>query len=146
MPASLHSASTPMPARKRRGGRPERYEESYFYLLENTPRLTRPPQAIPPELQKKSRATAIATDVDDGTGPDEDLPEASAAGVLDVAKDADGNKVADADPEAGEPPFARTGWAPKFGAVGEKVEEEESLLDHATWVEGKLPDTLYGGK
>lgn len=100
--------------------------------------------AIPPELQKKPKALAIATDVDDGTGPDEDLPDATAAGVLEVAKDADGNRVLDADPEASEPPFARTGWAPKIGAIGEKVMDQESLLDHATWVEGKLSDTLYG--
>lgn len=66
------------------------------------------------------------------------------SGVIDVAKDAEGNAVKDADPEAKDPPFSRTGWAPKFGAIGEKLAEGESLLDHATWIEGKLPDTLYG--
>ena len=66
------------------------------------------------------------------------------SGVIDVAKDAEGNVVKDADPEAKDPPFSRTGWAPKFGAIGEKLTDGESLLDHATWMEGKLPDTLYG--
>ncbi|KAG9249995.1 C2 domain-containing protein [Emericellopsis atlantica] len=65
-------------------------------------------------------------------------------GAIDVAKDASGNKVAEVDPEASEPPFSRTGWAPKFGAIGEKITDGESLLDHATWVEGRLPDHLYG--
>lgn len=103
-------------------------------------------QAIPPELRRKHKAAAIVSDVDDGTGPDEDLPEVSKAGVIDVAKDADGKPMADADPGAKEAPFSRTGWAPRFGALGGKIAESESLLDHVTWVEGKLPDSLYGGK
>lgn len=103
-------------------------------------------QAVPPELRKKNNAAAIVSDIDDGTGPDEDLPEAGKGGVIDVAKDAEGNAVAEADPEAKEKLYSRTGWAPKFGAIGDKLAEGESLLDHATWVEGKLPDSLYGGK
>lgn len=86
------------------------------------------------------------TDFDDGTGQVEDLPDVAGATALGVAKDADGNQIVGDDPEAAEPPFSRTGWAPKFGAIGDKIMEQESLLDHATWVEGKLPDTLYGGK
>lgn len=84
--------------------------------------------------------------MDDGTGPDEELPDATNEGVLELAKDADGKPIADADPEATEVPFARTGWAPKFGAIGDKIMDSESLLDHTTWVEGKIPDSLYGGK
>lgn len=87
----------------------------------------------------------MVTDVDDGTGPDEDLPEPSKEGVLDVARDAQGRPLADgADPEAKEPPYARTGWAPKFG-WGPQGAETESLLDHTTWLEGRLPNSLYGG-
>lgn len=104
-------------------------------------------QAIPPELRsKREKGAAIVTDVDDGTGKVEDLPEPSKAGVLDVAKDAAGNKdLTGLDPQAKEPPYSRTGWAPKFGWGG-GAGEAESLLDHASWLEGHLPDSLYGGR
>lgn len=75
------------------------------------------------------------------------MPEPTKEGVLDVARDADGNKLADGeDPEAKEIPYSRTGWAPRLGWPSDEVLEAESLLDHGTWVEGKLPDTLYGGE
>lgn len=117
------------------------------------PRLTRPPllsvlQAIPPELQRSRRpkGAAIITDVDDGTGPDEVLPDVGKAGVLDVAKDADGNKLlTGVDPGSNEAPYSRTGWAPKFG-WGDSTIEAASLLDHTTWLEGRLPHSLYGGE
>ncbi|PHH68181.1 hypothetical protein CDD82_752 [Ophiocordyceps australis] len=103
--------------------------------------------AIPLELQRsrRERGAAIITDKDDGTGPDEELPEASKAGVLDLATDADGKQLPDGvDPDAQEAPYSRTGWAPKFGWPFDNPMETESLLDHGTWVEGVLPDTLYG--
>lgn len=49
------------------------------------------------------------------------------------------------DPGDTEVPYSRTGWAPQFG-WGDDTMESESLLDHATWLEGRLPDTLYGGR
>ncbi|RDA89729.1 hypothetical protein CP533_6852 [Ophiocordyceps camponoti-saundersi (nom. inval.)] len=103
--------------------------------------------AIPQELQqsRRKKGAAIITDQDDGTGPDEDLPEPSKSGVLDVATDADGKPLPDgADPLAAEEPYSRTGWAPKTGWPASEAEEGDSLLDHTTWVEGKLPDSLYG--
>lgn len=106
-------------------------------------------QAIPRELQnsRRPKGTAIITDVDDGTGPVEDLPEPSKDGVLDVARDEDGKPLADGeDPGSEEPPYSRTGWAPRLGWPTDEMLEQESLLDHATWVEGQLPDHLYGGK
>ncbi|KAH8737653.1 C2 domain-containing protein [Ilyonectria robusta] len=103
--------------------------------------------AIPRELQnsRRPKGAAIITDVDDGTGPVEDLPEPSKDGVLDVARDEDGKPLADGeDPASGEPPYSRTGWAPRLGWPTDEMLEQESLLDHATWVEGQLPDHLYG--
>ena len=89
----------------------------------------------------------MVTDVDDGTGPDEDLPEPSKEGVLDVARDAQGKPLTDgADPEAKEAPYSRTGWAPKVGWADPSINQSESLLDHATWLEGRIPDSLYGGE
>ncbi|CAM1505593.1 Fc.00g112300.m01.CDS01 [Cosmosporella sp. VM-42] len=102
--------------------------------------------AIPAELRSsRPKGTAIITDVDDGTGPDEDLPEPTKEGVLDVARDEDGRALLDGeDPGEKEPPYSRTGWAPRLGWPTDEALEQESLLDHGTWVEGKLPDTLYG--
>lgn len=100
------------------------------------------------ELQQSRRpkGAAIITDVDDGTGPVEDLPEPTKEGVLDVARDEQGKPLPDgADPEAEEVPYSRTGWSPRMGWPADDATEQDSLLDHATWVEGKLPDTLYGG-
>ena len=40
--------------------------------------------------------------------------------------------------------WERVGWAPRFGS-GETEEEEATLADHQTWLEGKLDDKFYGG-
>ncbi|KAL7819079.1 tricalbin [Trichoderma gracile] len=100
--------------------------------------------AIPPELQqiRRNKATAIATDVDDGTGPDEELPEPTKEGALDDAgKD---KSLANGDADNAEAPYSRTGWAPQIGWPVESALEGESLLDHTTWAESQLPDHLYG--
>lgn len=41
----------------------------------------------------------------------------------------------------------RAGWAPRFGSgISDQEAEGESLLDHQTWIEGKLEDKFYGGE
>ncbi|KAF4123506.1 Ca2+-dependent lipid-binding protein, contains C2 domain [Geosmithia morbida] len=100
--------------------------------------------AIPAELRSREKAHAIVSDIDDGTGPDEELPEAGKGGAIDIANGSVGRPLGDGDPEAKEEPFSRTGWAPMFGPLGDKDEEFQSLLEHATWLEGKLPDQFYG--
>ena len=43
--------------------------------------------------------------------------------------------------------WKRAGWAPRFG-TGETAEEKEdnrTLLDHQTFLEGKLDEKFYGG-
>ncbi|PON20466.1 hypothetical protein TGAM01_v210697 [Trichoderma gamsii] len=102
--------------------------------------------AIPPGLHhiRQNRATAIATDVDDGTGPDEDLPEPTKAGALDVGKDEQSKQLANGVIEPVEEEFSRTGWAPQIGWPADSTLAGESLLDHTTWVESQLPDHLYG--
>lgn len=41
----------------------------------------------------------------------------------------------------------RAGWAPRFGnGASSESMEGESLLDHQTWVEGKLEDKFFGGQ
>lgn len=74
-----------------------------------------------------------------------DLPEPTKAGVIEVTKDEQGNIVDDGGAAAdGEKPFDRTGWAPRFGWPADNPQESESLLDHSTWLESKIPDQLYG--
>lgn len=86
------------------------------------------------------------TDRDDGSKPDYDLPEEDKAGVIETPPKDDEKKTSAPGeiipPEMGP----QTGWAPQFGWPVESVMEGESLLDHQTWVEGKIPDKYYGGK
>lgn len=102
-------------------------------------------QAIP-EGFRRPKGVAIATDIDDGSKPDIDLPPPSKAGALDVTEvnkaDAQANGAAE-EPEA---EFAKTGWAPKFGWPDVDAHEGESLLDHTTLVESQIPDTYFGGE
>lgn len=86
------------------------------------------------------------TDRDDGSKPDYDLKEDSKAGAIEAPKDGDGavtenGKAADGVEMGPE----TTGWSPQFGWPVESVMEGESLLDHQTWLEGKIPDKYYGG-
>lgn len=106
------------------------------------------PQAIPPGLHhiRQNKATAIATDVDDGTGPDEELPEPSKEGAVAVGKDEQSKHLANGVSEPVEEEFSRTGWAPRIGWPVDSTLAGESLLDHTTWVESQLPDHLYGGR
>lgn len=66
-----------------------------------------------------------------------------------MEKDAEGKPIPD-DKATAENGFVMgtetTGWAPKFGWPSGDVQEGASMLDHATWLEGRLPDKLYGGK
>jgi hypothetical protein len=89
---------------------------------------------------------AIVSDADGQDAPITDLPSPTTAGALEVAKDKDGKPLPEGqDPEEKEPPFQRTGWAPKLGWPHEDVQEGDSLLDHSTWLEGRIPDKFYGG-
>jgi hypothetical protein len=50
------------------------------------------------------------------------------------------------DKEEYESWVTRTGWAPRFGTGDPKDDEGPSLLDHETWLEGKIDDKFFGGK
>ena len=83
-------------------------------------------------------------------GPDQyDLPPPTAAGAVTPTKDADGKpKSANGVlPEQERWARDRVGWEPRFG-TGETAEEKEdtrNLLDHQTFLEGKLDEKFYGG-
>jgi hypothetical protein len=104
--------------------------------------------------EKKPVGVAVATDLDDGRPGAYDLPPPSKAGAIaatSVVKDKDGKPVSTAvngvlDQDEKERWVARTGWAPRFGNDDPKDDEGPSLLDHETWVEGKLDDKFFGGK
>lgn len=90
---------------------------------------------------------AIATDIDDGSKPEYDLPEPTKEGAVEVAEGEDGKPVANGHAGGEEEEFGeKTGWAPQFGWPVESVREAESLLDHSTWLESRLPDKFYGGR
>lgn len=103
--------------------------------------------------EHKSRAVAIATDIDDGLPPAYNLPPPSTSGAIAPTgplKDSNGKTVANGtaghlEPEDYERWVERTGWAPRFGN-GDSSEsmEGESLMDHQTWIEGKLDDKFFG--
>jgi hypothetical protein len=94
------------------------------------------------------------TDIDDGKPGAYDLPPPSTAGALapnGSSKDSNGKPVANGiagqlEPEDYERWVERTGWAPRFGN-GDSSESlmGESLVEHQTWIEGKLDDKFYGG-
>lgn len=39
----------------------------------------------------------------------------------------------------------RTGWAPQFAKPDASPDEEETLLDHRTFLEDKISDKFFGG-
>ncbi|KAL1843757.1 hypothetical protein VTJ49DRAFT_138 [Mycothermus thermophilus] len=101
--------------------------------------------AIPPGFHHRPKGVAIATDMDGGNQVDLDLPSPTKAGVVEVAKDADGKPLdGGAAGEEEEEDWSKTGWAPRFGWPTESVQEGESMLDHQTWVESQLPEQFYG--
>lgn len=85
---------------------------------------------------------------DDGSPDQYDLPPPSKDGAVPITPPPDG-KAPEANGRLHQDDaarFAKTGWAPRFGQGDITAEEaEESLLDHATFLEGKLDDKFFGG-
>lgn len=101
--------------------------------------------AIPEGFHRRPKGVAIATDIDDGSKPDIDLPTPSKAGAIDIPKGENGEAIVSDDDKAEGAQFGEmTGWAPRFGWPVESAHEGESLLDHATWVESQISDAYFG--
>lgn len=81
------------------------------------------------------------TDRDDGSKPQYDLPDATKGGVLEASTDTE--KAAE-DAADGAQMGPMTGWSPQFGWPVESVMEGESMLDHQTFLEGKISDKFFG--
>ncbi len=105
--------------------------------------------------EHKSKAVAVATDIDDGKPTAYDLPPPTTAGALAATaspQDQSGKPLTNGvngnlDADENERWIERAGWAPRFGiGASDESAEGESLADHQTWVEGKLDDKFFGGK
>ncbi|KAK7528268.1 uncharacterized protein IWZ02DRAFT_4294 [Phyllosticta citriasiana] len=96
--------------------------------------------------EHKPKATALVSDVDDGTGPDYNLPSADKAVAAEPPTPTTDKAETNghAPEEDDEKRWERVGWAPQFGMPGGDVEDEGTLLDHQTWIEGKLDEKFYG--
>lgn len=106
---------------------------------------------LPPGFhhEHKPKATALATDVDDGSAPQYDLPPPSKAGAIDpppTSPTAKSDGTAVTAPEDDEKRWERVGWAPRFGMPGghDDDDDEGTLLDHQTLIESKLDDKFFG--
>ena len=80
---------------------------------------------------------------DDRGKADYELPKSSQAAPgspSDTKQNANG--TVDANENAR---WARVGWAPRFGSGDAEADDETTMLDHQTWLEGKLDDKYYGG-
>jgi hypothetical protein len=85
--------------------------------------------------------------VQDAGAADYDLPPPQSATAI-MAKEATQKEQKGGKEEDEDLRWARdrTGWAPKF--ITEKLageDEEGTLLDHQTFLEGRLSDKLFGG-
>lgn len=105
-------------------------------------------QALPPGFHShRTKGVAIATDIDDGSRPTLDLPPPSKAGAVDTKSEVEHGENGHAPGDKGVVMGPdTTGWAPRIGWPKDLVEEVGSIQDHVTWLEGNLPDRLYGGK
>ncbi|KAF9886442.1 hypothetical protein FE257_011474 [Aspergillus nanangensis] len=104
---------------------------------------------VPPGFHRnKPKGMAVITDQDDGTPDDYDLPPPrTATDILDEnANETPAEKKEDAALDE-DMRWARdrTGWAPQFDRpMTEEEKDEGTLLDHQTFLEGKLDDKFFG--
>ncbi|KAJ6018194.1 hypothetical protein N7451_001573 [Penicillium sp. IBT 35674x] len=101
---------------------------------------------LPPGFHhdKKPTGVAVITDKDDGKA-DYDLPPPRSATAL-IAEDANAPEGQKGDMDE-DMRWARnrTGWAPKLHEERTAEEEAEgTLLDHQTFLEGRISDKFYG--
>ena len=81
-------------------------------------------------------------------GPQYDLPSPTKAGAVGLAKSANGSEHSRSNSVLNEDSRwarDRTGWGPRFGYGDPADDEGTTLLEHQTWLEGKLEDKWFGG-
>ncbi|KAF2756287.1 tricalbin [Pseudovirgaria hyperparasitica] len=99
---------------------------------------------IPEGVQKEHnpKATALVSDVDDGSAKKYDLPPATKSGA--ITPDNAPTDNANGKTKEEEDEWSRVGWAPRFGALKNDDDDGTTLLDHQTWLEGKIDDKFFG--
>jgi Ca2+-dependent lipid-binding protein len=104
---------------------------------------------VPPGFhhERNKNATALVSDADDSGAPLKyDLPAPTKAGAIDPPT-ANGDHANGHAPELDEDArWERVGWAPRFGMPGseDKDQDDGTMLDHQTWLEGRIEDKFYG--
>ncbi|KAF2644633.1 tricalbin [Massarina eburnea CBS 473.64] len=97
--------------------------------------------------ERKPNAAVLASDANTDA-PKLDLPPASKSGAYDGPPTPSSIKLNGQPLEfAEDDPYARVGWSPRFGMPGsddQDDQEETSMLDHQTYLEGKLEDKFFG--
>lgn len=98
--------------------------------------------------QKKPVAAVLVSDANNAAnGPKVDLPTPTKAGALAAPASPTGTTgeanghLPEQDDEAR---WARVGGPPSFYVPGSFDEKEDSMLDHQTWLEGKVDDKFFG--
>ncbi|GAW20606.1 hypothetical protein ANO14919_101140 [Xylariales sp. No.14919] len=97
-----------------------------------------------PRRERKPKGVALVTDVDDGNKVSYDLPTPSKAGVVEFSKDEHGKPIQEQTLEEEEDMADKVGWNQRFGWPVDSVLSGDSMLDHSTWLEGKIPDAFFG--
>lgn len=86
---------------------------------------------------------------DDGEPSQYDLPppESVAAAAKANAPTANTGTANGAPPDGEQDQWSKVGWAPRFGS-GETEEDKDAsnLLDHQTYLEGKVDEKFFGGE
>ncbi|CAI6334444.1 unnamed protein product [Periconia digitata] len=108
--------------------------------------------SVPPGFhrERKPNAAVLATDTNN-TNPKYDLPTPTKSGALDIPQSptsptsvtSNGHAIG---PQGEDDPWGRVQWAPRFGMPGseDQDDEEGTLLDHQTYLEGKIEDKFFG--
>ncbi|UPX11961.1 Tricalbin-2 [Ascochyta rabiei] len=107
---------------------------------------------VPPGFhhERNHNATALVSDADEAAAgaPQYDLPPPTKAGAigLDLPSSSAANGHAPAPESDPDARWERVGWAPRFGMPGSenKDEDEGTMLDHQTYLEGQLDDKFFG--
>ncbi|KAI9724274.1 MAG: hypothetical protein M1828_003698 [Chrysothrix sp. TS-e1954] len=94
--------------------------------------------------ERKPKATAVISDVDDGTATKYDLPPPTKEGAIAPDSPTFNKNVTANGGAPEESQWSRTGWAPRFGQGDPADDEGATLLEHQTFLEGKLDDKWFG--
>ncbi|KAI2626304.1 C2 domain-containing protein [Xylaria nigripes] len=98
-----------------------------------------------PRRPRKPKAVALVSDVDDGPRASYELPAPSKPGVVKSPEDDNGKSTQENGTAKAEENMAdKVGWEQRFGWPVDSVLEGDSALDHETWLEAKIPDTVFG--